>query len=346
MKLLLLLFAGISLHLPMRTSPPKPKITLLVDEAHAKVEVRIDDQLFTAYTYAAPLKKAVLWPVITQAGNEITRQYPFKVKAGERLDHPHHVGIWFNYGDVNGLDFWNHSEQINPAKADQYGTIHHESVVKAKGGKGQGILQTTATWNDQEERTLLHETSTFRFSVRDQVRIIDRTSTLEAMMDSVVFHDNKEGMFAIRLTRELELPDTKPATLSDANGKGVKQASADNSGVTGDYLSSEGITGGEVWGTRAKWMKLAGEINGEKVAVVIFDHPQNVGYPTYWHARGYGLFACNTLGQKIFSKGKEVLNFRLDRGATATFRYRLALFSGEPTLAEIEALSQEYASDR
>ena len=27
-------------------------------------------------------------------------------KTGERIDHPHHMGHWFNYGDVNGLDFW------------------------------------------------------------------------------------------------------------------------------------------------------------------------------------------------------------------------------------------------
>ncbi len=31
-----------------------------------------------------------------------------------------------------------------------------------------------------------------------------------------------------------------------------------------------------------------------------FRSHENPGYPTYWHARGYGLFAANPLGQKIF----------------------------------------------
>jgi hypothetical protein len=35
----------------------------------------------------------------------ITRGYPFIKKAGERVDHPHHVGMWLNYESVNGFDF-------------------------------------------------------------------------------------------------------------------------------------------------------------------------------------------------------------------------------------------------
>jgi hypothetical protein len=91
-------------------------------------------------------------------------------------------------------------------------------------------------------------------------------------------------------------------------------------------------------------MKLYGEINGEKVAIVIFDHPANAGYPTYWHARGYGLFSANTLGQKVFSKGKEEMNLSLKKGEAVIFNYRLAVFSGEPTVAEIEKMSQEFES--
>ncbi len=34
----------------------------------------------------------------------------------------------------------------------------------------------------------------------------------------------------------------------------------------------------------------------------------------HWHARDYGLFAGNTLGQKVFSKGKLELNYKLAKG--------------------------------
>lgn len=316
-----------------------PMIELVTNKAEQKVEVLIDGQLFTAFLQPADVKKPVLWPVVSPGGNDITRSYPLKKKAGERVDHPHHIGIWFNYGDVNGLDFWNNSDAIKPEKAANYGTIQLQKIKKAKGGKGEGQLVTVSNWDDPSGKTLLEEKTEFHFSATDKVRIIDRTATLTAKADQVTFHDNKEGMFAIRVTRALELPTKEDLQLSDAQGNITRVAASDQSEVSGDYLSSEGITGGKVWGTRGKWMKLSGTVNGEKVAVVIYDHPGNVGYPTYWHAREYGLFSANTLGQKVFSKGEKELNFSLKKGESTTFKYRMAIFTGNPSAAEIEKLA-------
>jgi hypothetical protein len=74
-------------------------------------------------------------------------------------------------------------------------------------------------------------------------------------------------------------------------------------------------------------VNLSGEINEEKIDLSIVDHPANPGFPTYWHARGYGLFAANPLGQKALSGGKEELNFTLAAGKSVTFRYRVVLDS-------------------
>ena len=125
------------------------------------------------------------------------------------------------------------------------------------------------------------------------------------------FTNDKEGMFGIRVARELELPMVKQIKLTDANGEVSKVEIIDNLFIKGNYRSPDGVEGKEVWGTRSRWMKLVSEINGETVALVIIDHPSNVGYPTYWHARDYGLFAANPLGQKIFSIGENELNFSL-----------------------------------
>jgi hypothetical protein len=102
----------------------------------------------------------------------------------------------------------------------------------------------------------------------------------------------------------------------------------ENRGVTGNYRSSEGITGDAVWSTRAKWMDLYGTINNEKVSIVICDHPKNPSYPTYWHARGYGLFSANPLGGSDFTSGKEIVNFSVPAGKSVTFRYRMIITSG------------------
>ncbi len=320
------------------------KVELIPKPAERRVDVLINNELFTSYIYPKTIKKPVLWPVITAEGNEITRQFPLKNKAGERADHPHHVGIWLNYGDVNGLDFWNNSDAIPADKADQYGTIYNESIEKIRNGRGEGALVTTASWKNNKGEKLLNEETEFRFIANGKTRIIDRITKLKAVNGEVKITDNKEGMFAIRVTRALELPATGKVQLVDSHGNVTEVEASDDNIATGDYLSSEGITGGDVWGTRGKWMKLSGVVNGEKVAIVIFDHPANPGYPTYWHARGYGLFAANTLGQKVFSDGKEEMNFSVAEGETATFRYRLAVFSGDPSVDDINKMAKEFES--
>lgn len=320
----------------------QPKVELVSKPSEKKVDVLIGGKLFTSYIYPDNIKKPVLWPVITAEGNEVTRQFPLKNKAGERSDHPHHIGIWLNYGDVNGLDFWNNSEAISKEDAPKYGTIYHENIQSTKNGKGEAVLVTSAAWKDINGNKLLNEITEHTFKVDGKIRIIDRTTTLKAENGKVKITDNKEGMFAIRVTRELELPSKGKVKVTDSHGIVTEVEASDDKSVSGSYLSSEGIKDDAVWSTRGKWMKLSGVVNGEKVAILIFDHPGNAGYPTYWHARGYGLFAANTLGQKVFSNGKEEMNLSLEKGESSTFRYRLAIFSGEPTLEEIEKMSKDF----
>jgi hypothetical protein len=70
-----------------------------------------------------------------------------------------------------------------------------------------------------------------------------------------------------------------------------------------------------------------------------------VGYPTHWHARGYGLFAANTLGQKVFSKGKLELNFSLTKGESVTFKYRLVVAGEDLSDDQINPLADEFATE-
>jgi hypothetical protein len=190
---------------------------------------------------------------------------------------------------------------------------------------------------------MLEDETKFEFTTVNNVRIIDRETTLTAVIDEVTFTDNKEGMFAIRVARELELPSEKPTTLVDSHGVETKVDKMDNTYVKGNYRSADGVEGKEVWGTRCRWMKLASEIKDEQVALVIIDHPDNVGYPTYWHARDYGLFAANTLGQKVFSDGKNTLNFSMRKGETVTFKYRLIVAAENLSDQKINYLADEYA---
>jgi hypothetical protein len=302
----------------------KIKLTHLPESQ--KVDITIDDDFFTSYRYPDDMEKAVLYPVKATSGHLVTRGFPLDPRPRERVDHPHHVGIWFNYGDVNGLDFWNNSYAIAEDQKHRYGKIVHVKVVGLESGE-KGKLMVESLWKTNEGKTLMQEYTTLIFSSENDTRIIDRVTKLEAIED-IHFEDSKEGMYAIRVAKELELPDSEPVLYIGQDGKTMADKTLDNTGVSGTYLSSEGLEGNDVWGTRGAWTILKGNIDGDSTAISIIDHPDNIGYPTYWMARGYGLYAANPLGQKVYSNGELELNFKLNKGEEVVFKYRMLIHSG------------------
>lgn len=348
MKKLPLLVAALAVTGAFAQTAPKTskaRIQLAHNESGKRIDVTIDGKPFTTYIYPGPtvLKKPVLYPIRTAGGNFITRGWPMDPRPGERVDHPHHVGLWFNYGDVNGHDFWNNSTDVGKEHKGPFGTIVHTGVRAMKNGDDQAELTVTADWLDKDNQPMLRETTTFVFSGKGSERNIDRVTTLSALAKPVVFKDNKEGMIALRLARPLEHPSTKPEVFTDASGVATKVPALDNSGVTGRYLSSEGVAGDSVWGTRAKWVNLTGTVNGEAITVTLFDHPKNVGYPTYWHARGYGLYAANPLAPSVFSNGKAApMDYTLPAGQSVTFRYRLGITSGAVSASQTARQAEQF----
>ena len=313
------------------------RVEVVARDADRRVDVLVGGRPFTSYIYPTTIKKPVLYPLRTGSGTVVTRGYPLDPRPAERVDHPHHVGLWFNYGDVNGLDFWNNSDAIKPEQAPKMGTVVHRQVRTTQSGNGQGALEVTAEWVTHDGKALLREDTRFVFHAgAGGRRAIDRITTLTALGAPVSFTDNKEGVLGIRVARGLEQPSKSPELFTDASGRPTAVPVLNNEGVVGNYRSSEGREGDAVWGTRGRWTMLTGVVDNEPVTLAILDHPRNVGFPTYWHARGYGLFAANPLGQKALSNGKDELNFRLDAGQSTTFRHRILILSGKATPDAIE----------
>ena len=314
-------------------------VAVTVNESAQRVDVAIAGRPFTAYIWPERLKKPVLYPLRSASGTLVTRGWPFDPRPGERVDHPHHVGLWFDYGNVNGIDFWNNSDALKPEDSAKMGVVVHRRIVDARGGGDGGSLVAEMDWMGPGGITLLHERAAFTFRGDATTRTVDRETTLTAADRRVVFNDDKEGLFGLRVARQLEQPSKSPEVFTDASGKATAVPVLDNAGVTGLYTSSEGVTGDAVWATRGRWTMLTGAIGQEPLTLAILDHPKNFGFPTYWHARGYGLFAANPLGQKILTDGKQpALNLTLEPGASVTFRYRLLILEGKaaPTLIDRE----------
>jgi hypothetical protein len=111
---------------------------------------------------------------------------------------------------------------------------------------------------------------------------------------------------------------------------------------TGKYLSSDGNVGEpNIWGKKADWARLEATKDGKTIGIAIFNHPASACYPTYWHTRGYGLFSADPLGQLDFLKGRNIknpqpLNFTLQPGQNAIFRFRMIIYESPKPAEQLE----------
>lgn len=201
-----------------------------------------------------------------------------------------------------------------------------------KSGK-TGTLTYRANWTNQQKEVILEETTIFTFIGTTNQRTIDRVTTLKAIQPAI-FNDLKDGLIGLRLAHSLQMPDSITKKTRDTI-------------PTGNYLTSNGKTGNKVWGTRAAWCMAYGKIGTDSISVAMIDHPANPNFPTFWHARGYGLFAANPLGEKVFTNGKSAKNLSLKTGQSVTFKYRVVISNGKQSLStgQVNALAKAFASN-
>src|SRR5580698_5093827 len=248
-----------ALVLPL-TAQTKPSggVQVVPDVERQRVDITIDGAPFTSYVWPTTLKKPVLYPLIAPGGIEVSRGFPLAPRPGERVDHPHHAGMWLNYGNANGFDFWNNSDAIKPKDRAKMGTIHQQKIVSTKSGRDSGELVVDSVWTTGTGQNILQQRTRYVFSQKDNQRMIDAVTTLHAL-DRVVFHDDKEGLLGIRVARWLESPTEKGGTFTDADGRTTEVQASNLPGASGVYLTSEGKQGDQAWGTRGRWCALAGK---------------------------------------------------------------------------------------
>ena len=316
------------------TAAAGPKVEL--SPTTGAIDVLIDGRPFTSYIHevnpAKPmaaegvlLTKPVLYPLRTPSGIVVTRRWPFEKIDGERQDHPHHIGLYFTYDQINGSNFWNNSRQPLPA-------IRHVRADVTTDAQGNPALATLMNWVGKDNHVLLAEKRLTSFIPGRDQHIIDIDIELEAIAEQVEFGDTKEGMFAIRLAQWLTENTDSRYQLG-----------------TGAYLSCNGDEKEQgVWGKRAEWVRIQGKTNGKTVGIAILNHPTSTNYPTYWHARGYGAFSANPLGQYAFQRSRNVDNpkpfhLTLKKGETAPFKFRVILYEGPRTKEQLDNEFKTYA---
>lgn len=305
-----------------------------VKELSDRVRVEIDGQLFTELRYTgAP--HVYYWPLIGPGGVKTTRSWPMEDVPGEEHDHPHHRSLWFSHGLVNGVDFWAEGASIPAGKQHKFpiGTIEHDKIIEAKGGAESGLITTSQKWKAADGTIPLTSVQTLKvYDTKPEERVFDFTITLKAGEKDVVMGDTKEGTFGIRIAESMRLKASKA----------VKDP------VAGTIINNEGAKGADVWGKRATWVDMTGQVEGKTIGFTIFDHPSNLRHPTRWHARDYGLFAVNPFceGEMDKSKPKDSGNYTIAAGKSLTLRYRVLIHQGEPDAAALQGRFAEFAKTK
>ncbi len=275
--------------------------TVALKPSDLGLRVEIDGKLFSEYR-TTDAQRPYMYPITGPSGENLARPYPMEKGGAE--DHPHHRSMWFTHGGVNGVDFWGNGEKN--------GTIKHTGFEQIKAEGAVGSVVAKSNWVLPSGETAMTDERLIRIeALPGGGAIVDWTIKMIASAGDVTFNDTKEGSFALRLCPSLSIKESKEAHIT----------------------TSEGATDKKAWGTRAKWLTYHGpDPKGNAVSVTIFDHPQNLRHPTWWHARDYGLFAANPFGIHDFEKDADKTkgNHVLPKGQTMTQRYRVLIEAGNP----------------
>jgi hypothetical protein len=328
MKLAFLLVFSLCTALPARGQ-------VSITQGPEQIAVEIDGKPFTVfYIGGKDLNRPYLHPLRAASGKIVNRSFPAGQVPGETMDHPHHAGLFYGHGDVNGFNYWAiQNVPTAPSKADAtMGRIVLKNVGAVKSGKESGTVDVVLNWLKPDGKPLLTETRRMTFYSNPELRIIDFDFDFAAV-DKVVFRDTKEGTFAMRMATVLEEPAAKEKPGAPSK--------------TGKLLNAQG---GEreanVWGKQSEWVDYSGVLDGERVGVVMMDHPGNPRHPTYWHSRGYGLHSINPFGLHDFlNDPKKDGSLTVEPGSHVRFRYRVVVHPGLPQ-ARLAELYKQYAQNK
>ncbi len=291
-----------------------------------KIAVEIDGKHYTDFYLSSDGNKPYIWPLSTASGLVVTRHFPMEKFPGETDDHPHHRGLFFSHGDINGFNFWaTEPGQRDPKNGPKKASMKLVKIVETKGGAKSGTVKVIFDGLDPSGKAIMRETRTVTFYGGPTLRIIDYDIQIDPL-EKLKFVDTKEGTFGIRLATSMTEDAKKGGRMINAEGA---------------------TTEANVWGKRSAWVDYDGPVDGKTVGVAIFDNPANPRHPTYWHARAYGLFAANPFGVHDFlNDPKQDGSLTVEAHQPLRFRYRVVIHSGDTKAANIAALYKEYAAQK
>ncbi len=299
------------------TEPGKAPVEFA--QGDGRVTVVIDGLPVAVYCYRDDkITRPFFAHVRAPNGMQVTRNHP-PIEGQDLADHPtFHPGIWMAFGDINGSDYWRIMAPVRQV----------DFVEPPKGGAGRGSFAVHNKYLDQKDPTkvVCDEIARYTFIDRPEGYFLLWDSTFSSDHE-FAFGDQEEMGLGFRVATPLRVERKSEGSIPPGNGT---------------ILDSEGRKNGdEIWGNSADWCDYSGIMDGERIGMTIFCHPENFR-PSWFHARDYGLLEANPFGRQAFGKG-EKSSVEVKPGDKLRLRYGVLVHSGpEKSVVDLAAAYRDY----
>ena len=224
------------------------------------------------------------------------------------LPYPHHRGLWLGCEPMDGGDYW------GPTPLS-VGQIRSTDLKMQDSGNDSIRFTDYCKWIRDDTESPLEDRRTFEVFVPNKhIRLLDCEFEIIALKD-ISISSAKHAFFAIRCA-----PDIAPT-------------------YGGTLMNSEGDIGAEgTYGQPARWCTYFGprSLRPDIVeGIAVMDHPDNFGGISPWFTRDYG-----HLSPQPFNFLKEP--FQMSKGETLVLKYRIVLYAGTPSQANLDALYEQW----
>ena len=309
------------------TAPAQAQVVITPRSDRAMVV--IDGQPFTTLYFGEAAHKPFVHPLRSASGKIVTRGFPVDPQPGEKQGQPHQVGVWVGHEKLNGIDFHEVDPRMEIAKKRPVGTIVFKDITSVENGRDAGSIAFRADWVAPDGTTHVVERRRMTFSATPRLRIVDLDIRLQFPRRTVI-SDHADGLLGLRLGRPFE---------------------EENGGVLRNFAGATGAD--NLYARRSPWIDALGTIDGEKIGVAIFDHPDNYNFPTRWKTRAWASYFASNFGEQEFYHEKPLsmaipptahdAGLTLEPGSELHFRYRIIV---HPAQFDVDAAFREFAALR
>ncbi len=217
-----------------------------------RIDVFIDDNLFTSYRTPSDWKFPYLWPVIGPASGE-------SLTIEQGIGHPHHRSLYLACDQVNGANYW--QEGLERGRTISRGPRVIETGKRV-------VIEDTCDWVCPGQPSPIVDNRRVKITAPTEcIRAMEFEYDFQFLTDTAIMPSN-HALFSAEVIPGISVQGGGLLT----NTEGGKQEE-------------------ETFGVPCDWCDYSGYLNGCWEGIRIYQHPRNPGYPWPFFTRDYGFFS-------------------------------------------------------